>query len=149
MSDMVVKRVDDIIKSDEDKRSYRGLVLRNQMKVLLVSDSSTDKSAAAMDINVGKCRNFMFFSKKLILLNFIGSLSDPDHLPGLAHFCEHMLFLGTEKYPIENDYMKFTSQHGGMSNATTFPDHTNYYFDILPEHLHSALDRYVKTLKNF
>lgn len=58
---MVVKRVDDIIKSEEDKRSYRGLVLRNQMKVLLVSDSSTDKSAAAMDINVGKCRNLMFF----------------------------------------------------------------------------------------
>ncbi|XP_065170967.1 insulin-degrading enzyme isoform X2 [Atheta coriaria] len=125
MSDMVVKRVDDIIKSEEDKRSYRGLVLRNQMKVLLVSDSSTDKSAAAMDINVG-------------------NLSDPDHLPGLAHFCEHMLFLGTEKYPIENDYMKFTSQHGGMSNATTFPDHTNYYFDILPEHLHSALDRFAQ-----
>jgi len=27
---------------------------------------------------------------------------DPDELPGLAHFCEHMLFLGTEKV------MKFT-----------------------------------------
>ena len=24
-------------------------------------------------------------------------MSDPEKLPGLAHFCEHMLFLGTEK----------------------------------------------------
>ena len=24
-------------------------------------------------------------------------MSDPAELPGLAHFCEHMLFLGTEK----------------------------------------------------
>lgn len=26
-----------------------------------------------------------------------GHMSDPDELPGLAHFCEHMSFLGTEK----------------------------------------------------
>lgn len=35
-----------------------------------------------------------------------GSLSDPDQLPGLAHFCEHMLFLGTSKYPDEDEYSK-------------------------------------------
>ena len=33
-------------------------------------------------------------------------MSDPDELPGLAHFCEHMLFLGTKKYPEENEYSK-------------------------------------------
>ena len=26
-----------------------------------------------------------------------GGLCDPPDIPGLAHFCEHMLFLGTEK----------------------------------------------------
>ena len=26
-----------------------------------------------------------------------GYMSDPDTIPGLAHLCEHMLFLGTEK----------------------------------------------------
>lgn len=31
-------------------------------------------------------------------------MHDPDDLPGLAHFLEHMLFLGTEKYPNENDF---------------------------------------------
>lgn len=52
-SGTVLRRVDNIIKSDEDKRLYRGLVLSNNMKVLLVSDPTTDKSAAAMHVNVG------------------------------------------------------------------------------------------------
>ncbi|XP_045456766.1 insulin-degrading enzyme [Melitaea cinxia] len=117
----VIKKYDDIIKSPEDKREYRGLHLANRLKVLLISDSTTDKSAAALDVN-------------------IGYLSDPDELPGLAHFCEHMLFLGTAKYPEENEYNKFLSAHGGSSNASTSSDHTTYYFDVLPQHLSGALD---------
>lgn len=70
-------------------------------------------------------------------------MSDPKNVKGLAHFCEHMLFLGTEKYPNENDYNKFLSEHGGSSNAATYPDHTIYYFDVVPEHLSNALDRCV------
>ncbi|CAN0174853.1 unnamed protein product, partial [Ectocarpus sp. 8 AP-2014] len=46
--------------------------------VLLISDPETDKEAAAMDVRVGQT-------------------SDPAHLQGTAHFCEHMLFLGTGK----------------------------------------------------
>lgn len=70
-------------------------------------------------------------------------MSDPKEIPGLAHFCEHMLFLGTEKYPNENDYVKFLSEHGGSSNAATYPDHTIYYFDVVPEKLNDSLERLV------
>jgi len=70
-------------------------------------------------------------------------MSDPSHLPGLAHFCEHMLLLGTQKYPSENEYNKFLSEHGGGCNACTWPECTNYYFDIVPEHFGDALDRWV------
>lgn len=52
-STKVLKRFDNIIKSAEDNRSYRGLELANRLKVLLVSDPTTDKSAAALDINIG------------------------------------------------------------------------------------------------
>ncbi|XP_045541115.1 insulin-degrading enzyme [Papilio machaon] len=117
----VLKRYNDIVKSKEDKREYRGLELTNRLKVLLVSDPSTDKSAAAMAVNVGY-------------------LSDPDELPGLAHFCEHMLFLGTKKYPQENEYNKFLSEHGGSANAYTSTDYTTFYFDVLPQHLAEVLD---------
>jgi len=113
----------DIIKSNADKRKYRGLELKNGMKILLVSDPDTDKSSVAMDVH-------------------IGHLKDPHQLPGLAHFCEHMLFLGTEKFPEENEYNKFLSEHGGMSNAFTSLEHTNYYFDVSPDHLSEAIERF-------
>ncbi len=32
-----------------------------------------------------------------LYMYLIGSMSDPDDIPGLAHFCEHMAFLGTKK----------------------------------------------------
>lgn len=60
-------RFDDIVKSQEDTRDYRGLKLGNGMNVLLVSDPTTDKSAACLCVEVGH-------------------MSDPADLPGLAHF---------------------------------------------------------------
>ena len=44
----------DIIKSCEDKREYKGYELENKMKVLLVSDPTTEKAAAAADVHIGK-----------------------------------------------------------------------------------------------
>uniref|UniRef100_A0A3B3I270 Insulin-degrading enzyme n=1 Tax=Oryzias latipes TaxID=8090 RepID=A0A3B3I270_ORYLA len=119
----VRKVVSGVISSSEDRRTYRGLELSNALKVLLISDPATDKASAALDVHTG-------------------SLSDPDSVPGLAHFCEHMLFLGTEKYPKENEYSQFLSQHGGSDNAFTSSDHTNYFFDVSHEHLQGALDRF-------
>uniref|UniRef100_A0A1Q3FFH3 Insulin-degrading enzyme n=1 Tax=Culex tarsalis TaxID=7177 RepID=A0A1Q3FFH3_CULTA len=116
-------RFDEIVKSQQDNRLYRGLRLGNGLKVLLISDPTTDKSAAALSVEVGH-------------------LSDPDEIPGLAHFCEHMLFLGTKKYVNENDYMSFLSENGGSSNAATYADTTKYYFDVVPEKLQEALDRF-------
>lgn len=79
------------VKSAEDRREYRIVTLPNDLKCILVSDPDTDKvnrgprvcrcddpgrdlgrrpaaqEAAAMDVQVGH-------------------FSDPDDLPGLAHF---------------------------------------------------------------
>ena len=60
----------------------------------------------------------------------------------MAHFTEHMLFLGTEKYPDENSYSSFLQKHGGHSNAYTAGESTNYYFDVVHNHLEEALDRF-------
>ncbi|XP_051778792.1 insulin-degrading enzyme isoform X2 [Erpetoichthys calabaricus] len=126
MDDAALKSVvSNVIKSPEDKRLYRGLEFTNGLKALLISDPTTDKSSAALDVH-------------------IGSLSDPPNISGLAHFCEHMLFLGTEKYPKENEYSQFLSEHAGSSNAFTSGEHTNYYFDVSHEHLDGALDRFAQ-----
>ena len=37
----------------------------------------------------------------------VGSFSDPVDIPGLAHFVEHMVFMGSEKYPQENGFDEF------------------------------------------
>ena len=48
---------DDIVKSETDDRVYRGLVLNNDMKVMLVCDPKTEKAAASMDVHIGKLSN--------------------------------------------------------------------------------------------
>ncbi|PWN29969.1 hypothetical protein BDZ90DRAFT_229012 [Jaminaea rosea] len=113
----------DLEKSLLDDRQYRIVCLANGLEVLLIHDPATDKASAAMDIRVGH-------------------LSDPEDFQGLAHFCEHLLFMGTEKYPRENEYSEFLSNHSGSSNAYTGMDNTNYFFDVGHSHLEGALDRF-------
>ncbi len=113
----------DLIKSPNDEREYAYFTLKNSLDVLLISDPETDKAAAAMDVNVG-------------------SSSDPDDYQGLAHFLEHMLFLGTAKYPDPDEYQKYISSHGGHHNAFTSLENTNYFFEIHSDHLEGALDRF-------
>lgn len=60
------------------------------------------------------------------------------------HFLEHMLFYSSSKYPEEDAYSKFISQHGGKTNAYTANESTNYHFDVNPEHLEPALDRFAQ-----
>lgn len=121
----VLPPFEEIVKSKSDDRRYRRFRLANGLDCLMISDPTSTKSAAAMDINVGYW-------------------SDPETIPGLAHFLEHMLFLGTEKYPEEDSYTGYLSSHGGASNAYTSMQNTNYYFDIQPEALYGALDRFAQ-----
>ncbi|GAA6026785.1 hypothetical protein JCM8097_005860 [Rhodosporidiobolus ruineniae] len=109
--------------SPADDRQYRFITLDNGLTALLISDSKTDKAAAALGVQVGH-------------------LSDPDDLPGLAHFCEHMLFLGTEKFPDEAEYKTFLSRNSGGSNAYTSVDETVFHFDVSPGGLPGALTRH-------
>ncbi|GAA6060548.1 hypothetical protein JCM10212_006912 [Sporobolomyces blumeae] len=113
----------EIERSPNDDRAYRFVTLRNGLTALLISDPSTDKAAASLSVQVGH-------------------LSDPDDLPGLAHFCEHMLFLGTEKFPDEAEYKTYLSRNSGSSNAYTSMDETNYHFDVAPSALPGALARH-------
>lgn len=124
-SDTAQTGTDQIIKSPNDQRDYRYVLLDNGLKVVLISDPQADKSAAAMAV-------------------FRGSSDEPEARPGLAHFLEHMLFIGTEKYPEADGYFSFVQAHGGNSNAYTGFDHTNYFFDIQPEYFKEGLDRFAQ-----
>jgi insulysin len=110
-------------KSPTDDRAYQYLTLDNQLDVLVISDPNTDQAAVSMDVGVG-------------------SMANPKDREGLAHFLEHMLFLGTQKYPKAGDYQAFITSHGGTHNAFTALDNTNYYFNINANDLEPALDRF-------
>ncbi|KAI0282121.1 Metalloenzyme, LuxS/M16 peptidase-like protein [Russula aff. rugulosa BPL654] len=112
-----------IQKSQQDDREYRLIRLDNGLQAMLVHDAKADKAAASLDVAVGH-------------------LNDPVDMPGLAHFCEHLLFMGTEQFPKENEYSEFLSRNNGSSNAFTAPTNTNYFFNVATSALAGALERF-------
>lgn len=120
----IVHHFDGITKSQQDAKNYRGLILpENGMKVMLVSDPTAERAAVCLAVEVGH-------------------MSDPPDIPGLAHLLEHVLFLGSEKFPSDAEFRTFISDSGGKTNAQTFADVTKYFFDLMPDRLPEALDRF-------
>ncbi|XP_043305294.1 nardilysin [Cervus canadensis] len=74
----------------------------------------------------------------------VGSFADPDDLPGLAHFLEHMVFMGSLKYPDENGFDAFLKKHGGSDNASTDCERTVFQFDVQRKSFKEALDRWAQ-----
>ena len=74
----------------------------------------------------------------------MGSFSDPEDSPGLAHFLEHMVFMGSEKFPSENGFDKFVNTNGGFDNAHTECEHTTFYYEIQRRHLPTSLDMFAQ-----
>ncbi|MFY8272845.1 insulinase family protein [Pseudoalteromonas sp. SSDWG2] len=109
--------------SRNDNRLYQSLTLPNGLRVLLVEDKESPKAGAALTVNAGH-------------------FDDPWHRQGLAHFVEHLLFLGTKKYPEAGEFHDFISLHGGSSNAWTGTEHSCYFFDITKQYYHDALERF-------
>ncbi len=97
------------LSSEMQGRETAKITLENGMQILLVSDPNADQAAAVVAVHTG-------------------SWSDPTEYPGMAHFCEHMLFMGTEKYPDSNEFSSIISNFNGLTNAFTAPDKTVYMF---------------------
>ncbi|KAL8181794.1 UNVERIFIED_CONTAM: hypothetical protein K2H54_029380 [Gekko kuhli] len=105
-----------------DPEEFEELVKKEDAKKM----SSTEKQSAAA------------------LAICIGSFCDPDDLPGLAHFLEHMVFMGSEKFPDENGFDTFLKKHGGTDNASTDTERTVFQFDIQKKYFKEALDRWAQ-----
>lgn len=97
--------------------------LKNGLQVWIISDPQADQSSAALSVNVG-------------------AWHDPDGLEGMAHFTEHLLFLGTKNFPKEDELFQFCGHNGGLVNAYTFTDRTVYMFSIQNEAFQPGLERF-------
>lgn len=102
--------------------------LKNGLEAYLFSDPEVDKSSAGATV-------------------IIGSWDEPSQYPGLAHFNEHMLFLGTRKYPKESEYNRFIADHDGSTNAITAEEATSFMFSIENSAFPEALDRFASFFK--
>lgn len=111
------------IVSPSDPFKYRHLTLANGLNVLLVHTPDSNIASAAVSVAVG-------------------SGDDPKGREGLAHFLEHMLFLGTQPFPEPGEYQAYISRHGGSHNAFTAFSQTTYFFEIDNDSLEGALERF-------
>ncbi len=110
------------------ERKTAKIRLENGLEAYLISDPKAPKSAAVMCVHVG-------------------SWDDPDDVPGMAHFTEHMLFLGTEEFPEESGFQRFITQHGGQHNAHTAPEATCFLFSVDTSAYPEALKRFASFFK--
>ncbi|KAL4159757.1 hypothetical protein PRNP1_000330 [Phytophthora ramorum] len=160
----------DDFRSPADTKSYRLLTLANGLEVVLVQSdagrssrvdatgndddiargslSSTDDTDADSG-DEGKEENDQEETNDrappqaaACLAVNVGSLADPEALPGLAHYLEHMVFMGSNKYPTEDAFEAFLSAHGGSSNGATECESTRFVFDVDAGYLEPALEMF-------
>lgn len=116
-----------ILKSPNDKNDYYVYTLSNKMNVVIINNKDADMSCVAMLVKIGYMH---------------------DTIPGIAHFLEHMLFNGTEKYPKEGYFSDFITKNNGGTNAYTASTHTCYYYTIPSTILETSLDIFSQFFTN-
>jgi insulysin len=136
----------DIIKPKFDLRNYTGGKLINNIKYVVISDDTLDRTYISVNIKAG-------------------SYNEPQGYDGLAHFLEHMLFMGSEKYPKESYFADIVAKFSGFQNAYTDSRETCYYlgcdndgydqiidifsrFFIDPLFLKDSIDREINAVNN-
>jgi len=110
-----------INKPQFDTRDFVGGALENGIKYVIIHDSLLTSSFISIAVN-------------------IGTFGCPKGYDGLPHFLEHMLFMGSRKYPNVNHYFEKLNQYGGFSNAYTDFLETVYYFNVLDHGLLEIID---------
>ncbi|MFV3292186.1 pyrroloquinoline quinone biosynthesis protein PqqF [Pseudomonas sp. NY11955] len=105
----------------------RHLTLANGLQLTLRHAPRLKRSAAALRVHAG-------------------SHDAPGKWPGLAHFLEHLFFLGTTRYPLDDGLMRYVQALGGQVNASTRERTTDFFFEVPPNALAGGLDRLCQML---
>ncbi len=96
-----------------DKNPYEKILFPNGARLVLVPMDGVNSVASAVMVGVGSRYE-----------------ESPEH--GISHFLEHMVFKGTNKYPTTDD-VNVIERYGGLQNAYTDLDITNYHNKVLAE----------------
>jgi len=112
-----------IEKSPNDNREYEYLKLDNGLQCIIISDTTESMCGACLNVNIGSVN---------------------EKIEGLAHFLEHMVFMGSKKYPESNDFMSSINSNGGKTNAYTSDTDTNYHFTVDTSSFIDILDKFAQ-----
>lgn len=110
-----------------DSSTHRSLTLSNGLRVSLCSAPRLKRCAAALRVAAG-------------------SHDVPEQWPGLAHFLEHLFFLGTERFPADENLMAYVQRHGGQLNASTRERTTDFFFELPAAVFAEGLERLCEML---
>ncbi|MHC6223629.1 pyrroloquinoline quinone biosynthesis protein PqqF [Pseudomonas sp. X10] len=107
--------------------ALRHLTLDNGLQLVLRHAPRLKRGAAALRVSAG-------------------SHDAPTAWPGLAHFLEHLFFLGTARFPLEDGLMRYVQGLGGQVNASTRERTTDFFFEVPPAGLAGGLERLCQML---
>jgi nardilysin len=101
------------------------------------SDATGDSDASESSTSDARCSGSSYVAWCVPA----GSFDDPADLQGLAHFCEHLVFMGSSAFPKENELDSFLALHGGNTNAFTEYEYTVFQIEVESQGLGGALER--------
>ena len=107
--------------NNDNINDYNRGKLSNGIKYVLIQDENITKTHISINVNVG-------------------NIHESSETKGLAHFLEHLLFMGNEKYKNEDDFAKQIDKFGGIYNAFTSTYITNYHVTINNDGIYDILD---------
>ncbi|GAB4212754.1 MAG: pitrilysin family protein [Synechococcales cyanobacterium] len=75
----------------------------------------------------------------------VGAAHEPDHLLGMTHFLEHMIFKGTDSIPVGH-LDRLVEECGGVMNAATSQDYTHFYITTTRQELTKILPLFAEMI---
>lgn len=135
--------VEDEPTDDDDDQNPKSKVTNEKVSQSDDSSSSSEASGSEGSEEEDDDGNKEKLAAVALCIN-VGSFYDPLKIQGLSHFLEHMIFMGSEKFPKENEFDQYVSTNGGADNAMTECEYTMFYFEIVEEHLAGAIDRFAQ-----
>ncbi len=69
----------------------------------------------------------------------VGAADEPIGKSGIAHYFEHLMFMGTEKYAA-GEFSDIVARNGGRENAFTSQDYTGYFQNIAADRLELVME---------
>lgn len=114
----------------------------------MAQNAPYQKTTLPNGVRIVSCAMTGVKSASLIFYYGVGSRYEPAPVAGISHFLEHMLFKGTERRPDPQQISIEIEGVGGILNAATGRESTNYWCKVPSTHFAPAYDVLADIIRN-